>query len=105
MSIESLPKTVTIWGAVIAVTGGALIAAAPTALSVWWVPNTAQWSLAMQVFEIIVNLARTLLAPLGASLIAAGIVMHYIDRRLKGEVISDRPRRWRWPDDQRSGRQ
>lgn len=105
MSIESLPRTVTIWGAVIAVVGGALIDAAPTALSVWWVPNTEQWSLARQVFEVILDLARTLLAPLGASLIAAGIVMHYIDRRLKGEAISDRPRRWRWPDDQQSGRQ
>jgi hypothetical protein len=26
-------------------------------------------------------------------------VMKYIDRRLAGERIADRPRRWRWPDE------
>jgi hypothetical protein len=53
------------------------------------------------VFDIAMQIARTLLAPLGAALIAAGIVMRYIDRRLKGDHIADRPRRWRWPDEAR----
>jgi hypothetical protein len=103
MSIESWPRTVTIWGVVIALLGGVLIAVVPTAVNIWWVPNTEPWSLATEVFEIILDLARTLLAPLGAALIAAGLVMRYVDRRLTGETISDRPRRWRWPDEAQNG--
>jgi hypothetical protein len=101
MSTESMPKTVTWWGVGIAVGGALFIAAAPTALNAWWAPNTEEWQSALVVFEIFLVIARTLFAPLGAALIAAGLVMRYIDLRLKGEHISDRPRRWRWPAEAR----
>jgi hypothetical protein len=96
-----MPKTVTWWGVGMAAGGALLIATAPSALSAWWTPNTPEWEPALLVFEIFLVIARTLLAPLGAALIAAGLVMRYIDLRLKGEHISDRPRRWHWPDEAR----
>lgn len=105
MSIEPMPRTVILWGVVIAVTGGLLVAAAPAAVSAWWAPNTEEWYSVIGILEIILNLARTLLAPLGAALIAGGVVMHYIHRRLKGDSISDRPRRWRWPDEAQNDNQ
>ncbi|GAA1527453.1 hypothetical protein BJ978_001430 [Agromyces terreus] len=99
MSIESMPRTVILWGAGVAVVGGLLVAAAPQVLEAWWAPNTDEWYSAAGIFEILIAIARTVLAPLGAALIAAGVVMHYVDRRLKGDNIADRPRRWRWPDE------
>ncbi|WP_430645274.1 hypothetical protein [Agromyces sp. GXS1127] len=97
MTTESMPKTVIWWGIAIALAGGFLIAAAPYALSAWWAVNTAEWSAAVVVVEIILAIARTTLAPLGAALIAAGLVMVYVDRRLRGDRIADRPHRWRFP--------
>ncbi|RXZ71852.1 hypothetical protein [Agromyces albus] len=94
-----MPRTVTLWGVAIVVTGGLLVATAPAAVGAWWAPNTDEWYSAVGIFEIIIGLARTVLAPLGAALIAAGVVMRYVDRRLTGDNISDRPRRWRWPDE------
>jgi len=101
MTTESMPNTVTWWGAGIALGGALLVAAAPTALTAWWAPNTQDWQSAIIVFEMVLAIARTLLAPLGAALIAAGLVMRYLDRRLAGEQLADRPRRWRWPDEAR----
>lgn len=100
MSVESMPKTV-IWAGVgVAVAGGILVATAPLALNAWWAPNTEEWLSAIGVLEMVVVIARTVLAPLGAALIAGGLVMVYIDRRLRGDGISDRPRRWRFPPPQ-----
>ncbi|MCD1572243.1 hypothetical protein [Agromyces mediolanus] len=99
MTVESMPKTVISWGIGIALLGGILIATAPFLVSgPWWAVNTEEWSLVIGVYEIVMALARALLAPLGAALIAAGLVMKYLDRRLAGERIADRPRRWRFPD-------
>ncbi|RXZ51859.1 hypothetical protein [Agromyces binzhouensis] len=95
-----MPKTV-IWAGVgVALAGGILVATAPLALNAWWAPNTTEWLSAIGVLEIVVAIARTVLAPLGAALIAGGLVMVYIDRRLRGDGISDRPRRWRFPPPQ-----
>lgn len=101
MSIEAMPKTVTWWGVGVALGAALFIVAAPSALYAWWTPNTLEWQLAFVVLDIVIQIARTLLAPLGAALVAAGLVMRYIDRRLAGDGIADRPRRWRWPDDAR----
>ncbi|MRX44588.1 hypothetical protein [Agromyces kandeliae] len=98
MSTESMPRTVIWWGVAIALAGGLLVAAAPYALTAWWGANTAEWSAATVVFEVVLAIARTTLAPLGAALIAAGLVMHYVDRRLRGDRIADRPHRWRFPN-------
>ena len=98
MSIDSMPMRVIWWGVGIALGGALLVAAAPTAFTAWWAPNTQEWQSPLMLFEIVLAIARTLFAPLGAALIAAGLVMRYIDRRLRGEHIADRPRRWRWPD-------
>jgi hypothetical protein len=97
MNVESMPKTV-IWAGVGAcLLGGILIATGPVVVNSWWVPNTEAWQSATQLLSVILVLARTLLAPLGAALIGAGLVMVYVDGRLRGERISDRPRRWRFP--------
>ncbi|MFE5670787.1 hypothetical protein ACFQ58_04160 [Agromyces sp. NPDC056523] len=97
MSIESMPRNV-IWAGIgIGVVGGVLVATAPLALSLWWMPNTEDWLSAGAVMETLIVVARTLLAPFGAALVAAGLVMLYIDKRLRGEAIADRPRRWRFP--------
>jgi len=101
MSTDSMPATVTWWGVGAALGGALFIVAAPAAFNAWWTPNTQDWQAAIMVFDIAMQIARTLLAPLGAALIGAGLVMRYIDRRLKGEHIADRPRRWRWPDEAR----
>jgi 4-amino-4-deoxy-L-arabinose transferase-like glycosyltransferase len=97
MSTESMPTRVIWWGVGVAIGGALLIIAVPGALNAWWAPNTEQWQSAFVVVAIIQEIARFTLPPLGAALIAAGIVMRYIDRRLTGERIADRPRRWRWP--------
>jgi hypothetical protein len=104
MSTESMPATVIWWGVGTAVGGALLIATAPSVLNAWWAPNTEEWLSVIFVFEMVLQIARTLLPPLGAALIAAGLVMRYIDRRLAGEHIADRPRRWRWPDEAREQR-
>ena len=97
MHIESMPKTV-IWAGVGAcLVGGILIATGPLVVNSWWVPNTESWQSMTQLLNVIVLLARNLLAPVGAALIGAGLVMVYVDGRLRGERISDRPRRWRFP--------
>lgn len=98
MSTESMPKVVIGWGVAIALAGGLLVASAPHALTAWWGVNTAEWNAAQLAFEGILAIARTTLAPLGAALIAAGLVMIYVDRRLQGDRIADRPRRWRFPN-------
>jgi hypothetical protein len=100
MSVESMPTTVIWVGAGVALAGGILVATAPLALNAWWAPNTDEWLSAIGVLEMVVAIARTVLAPLGAALIAGGLVMVYIDRRLRGDGISDRPRRWRFPPPQ-----
>ncbi len=97
MSTEPIPRVVIGWGVAIALAGGLLVASAPHALTAWWGVNTAEWNAAQLAFEAILAIARTTLAPLGAALIAAGLVMIYVDRRLKGDRIADRPRRWRFP--------
>lgn len=81
----------------IALAGGLLVASAPQALTAWWAVNTAEWNAAQLAFEAVLAIARTTVAPLGAALIAAGLVMIYVDRRLQGDQIADRPRRWRFP--------
>lgn len=101
MSTDSMPATVTWWGVGAALAGALFIVIAPAAFHAWWTPNTQNWEAAIMVFDITMQIARTVLAPLGTALIAAGLVMRYIDRRLKGEHIADRPRRWRWPDEAR----
>ncbi|WP_306894701.1 hypothetical protein [Agromyces albus] len=93
-----MPSTVIWWGVVTAIGGALFITFAPTALNLMMVPNTDQWQSAYVVLDALIQIARTLLAPLGAALIAAGLVMRYLDRRLQGERIADRPRRMRWPD-------
>ncbi|MFD4422137.1 hypothetical protein ACFWN7_11620 [Agromyces sp. NPDC058484] len=103
MSTESMPTRVIWWGVGVAIGGALLIVAAPAALNAWWAPNTQEWQSAMLVFDIVMQIARILFAPLGAALIAAGLVMRYVDRRLRGEHIADRPRRWRWPDEANDG--
>ncbi|WP_173921707.1 hypothetical protein [Agromyces sp. Marseille-P2726] len=95
-----MPRTVIWVGVGVGLAGGILVAAAPLTLSAWWAPNTDEWYSALGVLEIVVAIARTLLAPLGAALVAGGLVMVYIDRRLRGDRIADRPRRWRFPPPQ-----
>ena len=96
MSIESMPRNVIWAGIVIGVGGGLLVATAPLTLSLW-TPNTEEWLSAAAIVETFIVVARTVLAPFGAALVAAGLVMVYIDRRLRGDAIADRPRRWRFP--------
>lgn len=97
MNVESMPKAV-IWSGVGAcLVGGILLIVGPTALNAWWAPNTDAWQSAYWVFDAVLTLARLVLAPLGAALIGAGLVMVYVDARLRGERIADRPRRWRFP--------
>ncbi|MDQ0894390.1 hypothetical protein [Agromyces ramosus] len=101
MSTETMPTTVIWWGAGTAVGGALVIVLTPMAMYVMVPPNTEQWQSAIMTMDVLVQVARAVLPPLGAALIAAGLVMRYIDRRLQGERIADRPRRWRWPDDAR----
>lgn len=98
MTTDSMPKTVIWWGVGTAVGGALLIAIAPPILNVVMQPNTPAWSLAVDTLLLVLNVAQAVLPPLGAALIAAGLVMKYIDARLRGERIADRPRRMRWPD-------
>ena len=99
MSTEAMPGRTIGWGVVIAVAGAVLILVAPTVLSAVLTPNTEQWASAYYALDLVLGVTRVLLPPLGAALIAAGLVMKYLDRRLQGDGIADRPRRWRWPAD------
>ena len=99
MSTDAMPSRTIGWGVAIAVMGAVLILAAPTVLAVVMIPNTEQWASAYYAMDLVLGVARAVLPPLGSALIAAGLVMKYLDRRLQGERIADRPRRWRWPAD------
>lgn len=98
MRLDSMPKTTIWWGIGLAVGGALLIAISPPILNVMFLPNSLEWSTAAQILDLVLTIARAVLPPLGAALIAAGLVMRYVDARLQGERIADRPRRWRWPD-------
>jgi hypothetical protein len=98
MTLDSMPSTTIWWGVGAAVGGALLIVIAPPILNMVLQPNTPEWSLATEVLLLVLNVAQAVLPPLGAALIAAGLVMRYVDARLRGERIADRPRRWRWPD-------
>ncbi|MCI2959633.1 hypothetical protein MN032_18265 [Agromyces atrinae] len=97
-AVDRAPRTVLIWGIVIAVGGSLLISAAPMVVNGIMVPNTVEWHSVYLVMELVLTVARAVLPMLGVSLIAASIVMRYIDTRLAGEGIADRPRRWTFPD-------
>ncbi|WP_127791845.1 hypothetical protein [Agromyces sp. LHK192] len=102
MTIETMPRN-TIWvGVATAAVGALLVILAPQALNTWWAPNTNDWQTAAMVFDAVLTIARLLLMPLGAALIAGGLVMRYVDARIRGESVADRPRRWRFPDASRS---
>lgn len=101
MSTETMPTTVIWWGAATAFAGSLVTVVAPSTVSLFAIPNSEQWHSAVMTMEVLVQIVKVLLPPLGAALIAAGLVMRYLDRRLQGERIADRPRRWRWPDDAR----
>lgn len=97
-STDSMPSTTVWWGVGIAVGGALLIAVSPPVLNLMFQPNTPDWSVAAEILNLVLTIARAVLPPLGAALVAAGLVMRYVDARLSGERIADRPRRWRWPD-------
>ncbi|WP_308798903.1 hypothetical protein [Agromyces silvae] len=98
MRLDSMPTTTIWWGIGLAVGGALLIAISPPILNAMFLPNSPEWSTAAELLNLVLTIARAVLPPLGAALIAAGLVMKYVDARLRGERIADRPRRWRWPD-------
>ncbi|QAY74044.1 hypothetical protein ET445_12555 [Agromyces protaetiae] len=97
MSTETMPKAVIWWGIGLLVGGALLIVGAPTLAALFFASNTGEWQSVYAAIDLVVGIARVSLPPLGAALIAAGLVMQYLDKRLAGESILDRPRRWHFP--------
>lgn len=101
MSVKTMPGAVMAWGIGVAIGGAVLIAVVPMAIYTVVPPNTQQWQAVYVAFDLVMQIARTSLPPLGAALIGAALVMRYLDRRLTGDSIADRPHRWHFPADER----
>lgn len=97
MSIETMPKATIWWGIALSIGGALLIVLAPLLSALLLASSTGEWQSVYAGIDVVVSVVRVILPPLGAALIAAGLVMHYLDRRLAGESILDRPRRWHFP--------
>ncbi len=94
---DRMPRATLWWGIALLFGGGALIVLAPTVLNLLVTPNTESWQGAYWLLDTLLSVLRVTLAPLGAALIAASLVMRYVDRRLGGLRGDDRPRRWYFP--------
>ncbi len=78
------PKVVIWWGAALAAGGAALVVLVPMVLSVLIGPATPGGQDVEIPVEIVLRVAGSVLPPLGAALIGAGLVMLYIERHLLG---------------------
>jgi hypothetical protein len=91
MMSDRTPRRTIWWGVALAVGGMFLVVVGPMVVSVIITPSTQQSSDLYTVVTVLLSVARSVLPVLGCSLIAAGIVMKYMDVQWGGQ------RRWKWP--------
>lgn len=98
VTLSRMPKKTLWWGIALAVGGAIFIVATPPLLSLVLPLNTEAGQIAYFAFAGGVDVVRQLVLPVGAALIGAALVMFYVDRRLRDEGVSERPKRWLLPD-------
>jgi Na+/proline symporter len=80
-SMRVEPKTVLLWGVGLALGGAALMTLIP------WIVFSIGTNEQSQVFagpiSVFISLVREIIVPLGTGLIAAGIVMGYLKRKVR----------------------
>jgi hypothetical protein len=74
------PKVVIWWGIAVAVGGALLVVLVPWVLNGMLIGVSQGQQDFRVIVEIILEVARSVLPPLGGALIAAGIVMAYVER-------------------------
>ncbi|WP_448002112.1 hypothetical protein [Agromyces bauzanensis] len=77
-SMRGAPARVLWWGIVLAVVGAALVVLMPAFLDQLGLGSDEQGQTIRVALELALRVVRELLVPLGAALIAAGIVMAFI---------------------------
>jgi hypothetical protein len=93
-----MPKKTLWWGIALAVGGAIFIVTAPPLLPLILPLNTETGQTAYFALFAALDVVRELVLPIGAALIGAALVMFYVDRRLRDEGVSERPKRWLLPD-------
>lgn len=94
--VDRMPRATLLWGVALLLGGGLLIVLAPTIVNLLITPNTESWQATYLFVDTVISVLRVTIAPLGAALVAASLVMRYLDRRLGGGP-AERPRRWYFP--------
>jgi len=103
MQNDSMPRKTLWWGVGLSVGGAILAMTTPPLLAMTLPLDTTAGQTAFFAFETAFSVIRQLAVPLGAALIGAALVMSYVDRRLRGEGIGDRPKRGLLPDARATG--
>lgn len=93
--MDPAPMRFVWWGIALIVGGAVIYAFAPEWLLALYSPNTEQWNTLYTIVGGVLDFGRWVLPPLGAALLAGGLVMRYLDRRL-GEQADEAPARWHW---------
>lgn len=94
---DRMPDTTMIWGIALLVGGALLIVFAPLVLTVLATPNSQAWQFGYLAIDTMVQILRQAIAPLGAALVGASLVMRYVDRRLSAGDRLERPHRLVFP--------
>ncbi|MRG59277.1 hypothetical protein GE115_05245 [Agromyces sp. CFH 90414] len=96
---DPMPTTVLWWGIGLLVGGALLLVFAADVLNAVMTPNTEAWSFAYAFLAKVLSVLEVTLPPLGAALIAASLVMRYLDRRLAAGEPGNGALRWVFPRD------
>ena len=96
---DSMPKRTLWWGIGLAVAGALMILLVPQLMYSTVSPQTEPevGQTVLMIVELVLNVIRQLVLPLGTALIAASLVMFYIRGRSK-PTDDDRPKRWVLPE-------
>jgi uncharacterized protein YggT (Ycf19 family) len=96
---DSMPKRTLWWGIGLSVGGALMILVVPQLMYMVVSPQAEPevGQTVLMIVELVLNIIRQLVLPLGTALIAASLVMFYIRGRSK-PADDDRPKRWVLPE-------
>jgi len=93
---DSMPKRTLWWGIGLSVGGALTILLAPPVMYSIVSADGEAGQTFYSIVQLVLNVIRQLVLPLGTALIAAAIVMFYLGGRSKPD--DDRPKRWVLPE-------
>ena len=95
---DSMPKRTLWWGIGLSVGGALMILVVPQLMYMVVSPQAEPevGQTVLMIVELVLNIIRQLVLPLGTALIAASLVMVYLGGRSRPD--DDRPKRWVLPE-------